>query len=80
METIASSHPEWPGEITDREYAACREFISQFDTIYTLNYDLLLYWTLMHTEEGEAPASDDGFLEHLRTILMPGVCDVGARQ
>jgi Domain of unknown function (DUF4917) len=61
VETIASSHPEWPGEITDQEYAACREFISQFDTIYTLNYDLLLYWAQMHTEEGEAPASDDGF-------------------
>ena len=31
------------------------------DTVYTLNYDLLLYWVQMHTQEGEHPSSDDGF-------------------
>jgi hypothetical protein len=61
VQTIASSHPEWPGDIEDYEYAACREFLSNFKTIYTLNYDLLLYWAQMHTEEGVDPSSDDGF-------------------
>ena len=61
VQTIASSHPEWPGEIEEREYTACRAFLANFDTIYTLNYDLLLYWAQMHTEEGVAPSSDDGF-------------------
>ena len=61
VQTIASSHPEWPGEITDHEYVACREFLSSFHSVYTLNYDLLLYWTQMHTEEGADPTSDDGF-------------------
>ncbi len=61
VQTIASSHPAWPGEVSDSEYAACRRFISYFDSIYTFNYDLLLYWVLMHTQEGEEPWSDDGF-------------------
>jgi hypothetical protein len=61
VQTIAASHPAWPGEITESEYQACRAFIAPFDTIYTFNYDLLLYWVLMHTEEGVLPASDDGF-------------------
>jgi hypothetical protein len=39
VQTIADSHPEWPGEIAESEYAACREFLSNFNTIYSLNYD-----------------------------------------
>ena len=61
VETIAHSHPAWPGEVTDDEYAHCRAFVSNFNTVYTFNYDLLLYWTQMHTEQGVAPTSDDGF-------------------
>jgi hypothetical protein len=61
VQTIAASHPEWPGEIQEHEYAACREFIGHFDNVYTLNYDLLLYWAQMHTEQGKGPSSDDGF-------------------
>lgn len=61
VQTIAASHPAQPGEIEEHEYAACREFLAAFDTIYTLNYDLLLYWAQMHTEDGTIPSSDDGF-------------------
>jgi len=61
VETIAHSHPAWPGEISEEEYIACRAFVSNFKTIYTFNYDLLLYWAQMHTEEGVDPTSDDGF-------------------
>lgn len=61
VQTIASCHPAWPGEIEEHEYVACREFISHFKNVYTLNYDLLLYWAQMHTEDGEEPTSDDGF-------------------
>jgi hypothetical protein len=61
VKTIASSHPAHPSEIDEDEYAACRKFIATFDTIYTLNYDLLLYWAQMHTEKGSDPSSDDGF-------------------
>lgn len=61
VQTIASSHPAWPGEITEAEYSACRKFLENFNTIYTFNYDLLLYWTQMHMPEGVDPTSDDGF-------------------
>jgi hypothetical protein len=61
VQTIAASHPSWPGELSEEEYQACRAFLANFNTIYTLNYDLLLYWAQMHTAEGENPSSDDGF-------------------
>lgn len=61
VQTIASSHPAWPGEIEESEYAACRKFLANFDLIYTFNYDLLLYWAKMHNEDGVTPDSDDGF-------------------
>lgn len=61
VETIANSHPGWPGDLTADEYAACRAFVANFHTVYTFNYDLLLYWAQMHTEEGADPTSDDGF-------------------
>lgn len=61
VQTIAASHPAWPGELTEHEYQSCRAFLANFDTVYTFNYDLLLYWAHMHTPEGEAPSSDDGF-------------------
>ena len=50
-ETIAEHHPSRPHEIRRQQYASCRRFLSNFDGhIYTLNYDLLLYWTLMKSE------------------------------
>lgn len=61
VNAIANSHPGNPNDITEGEYTACRQFLSHFDSIYTLNYDLLLYWVQMHTEEGARPTSDDGF-------------------
>lgn len=61
VQTIAQSHPALPGDITDDEYAACQAFLEHFSTTYTLNYDLLLYWTHMHRENRADVQSDDGF-------------------
>lgn len=61
VQTIAAHHPEHPLEITDDQYAACRQFLSNFDHIYTFNYDLLFYWALMHDEVGPDVPHDDGF-------------------
>ena len=61
-ETIAENHPARPYEITDDQYASCRRFLAHFDgSIYTLNYDLLLYWSLMHSDIPPDVKSDDGF-------------------
>lgn len=42
--TIAGNHPDRPNDISPEEYRSCRHFMSHFETFYTLNYDLLLYW------------------------------------
>jgi predicted component of type VI protein secretion system len=59
---IAQNHPERPGDIPDGRYQACRAFLSHFARIYTVSYDLLLYWAIMKQElpPPEIP-SDDGF-------------------
>lgn len=56
VQTIASNHPHVPSEISDEKFDACRRFLSYFlsgnkaGCVFTLNYDLLLYWTLMHED------------------------------
>ena len=56
IQTIAKNHPEIPNEISDNQFQSCRQFLSHFlgpenknGKVYTLNYDLLLYWTLMNS-------------------------------
>jgi hypothetical protein len=61
VQTIARSHPAMPSDIMDAEYAACQRFLAHFNNTYTLNYDLLLYWTHMHRESRADVQSDDGF-------------------
>lgn len=71
VQTIAGNHPHLPLDIPDDKFWACRRFLSYFlsganaGCVFTLNYDLLLYWTLMH---GDMPfgepiklATNDGF-------------------
>jgi hypothetical protein len=58
--TLARNHPDNVSEIQPAEYAAARHFLGHFDRIFTVNYDLLLYWTLMQEMEPEI-TSDDGF-------------------
>src|SRR5262245_12374510 len=68
---VAGRHPARPNEISDDQYYACRAFLAHFigngagGKVYTMNYDLLLYWALMHEEEDPAVrialSHDDGF-------------------
>jgi hypothetical protein len=61
VKAIAGSHPEHPDEIKEPQYTACRKFLANFESMYTLNYDLLLYWTLMRKEILPEIPCDDGF-------------------
>src|SRR6056297_1725018 len=72
IQTVANNHPNIPNEISEEQLWACRRFLSHFlgdenkdGKVYTLNYDLLLYWTLMHEDMGfDDPislAANDGF-------------------
>jgi hypothetical protein len=51
IQTICEIHPDGSNEIDDDSYTKCFSFLKHFlsqkgSHIYTLNYDLLLYWTL----------------------------------
>lgn len=71
VQTIAGNHPHIPPEIPEEKFWACRQFLSHFlagdkaGCVFTLNYDLLLYWTLMHDDlpfdEAIPLTKNDGF-------------------
>lgn len=67
VSTIAGQHPSRPNEILESQYLACLNFLKKFlsgpkgGKVYTLNYDILLYWTLMHGWEKGLIDFDDGF-------------------
>lgn len=61
VKTLAKTHPESPLEIEEHEYYACGKFLNNFKSIYTLNYDLLLYWAILHLMEYANEQFDDGF-------------------
>jgi len=71
VQTIAGNHPHIPSDIPDQKFWACRRFLAHFlegpksGCVFTLNYDLLLYWTLMHEDMPFGKpidlATNDGF-------------------
>lgn len=69
--TVAQNHPDMPNRITEEQYKSCRTFLSNFisidkaSNIYTLNYDLLLYWAYMHEMENDPIklSFNDGFVK-----------------
>lgn len=65
-QSVAGLHPDRPHEISEGRYRSVRRFLRPFKNIYTVNYDLLLYWALMQeVPDGEfthpGRAHDDGF-------------------
>ena len=62
VQAIAKRHPDRPYDIQNEQYEACRVFLEPYGHIYTLNYDVLLYWTLMQDEIDDLELRpDDGF-------------------
>ncbi|MBI5934713.1 MAG: DUF4917 family protein [Chloroflexi bacterium] len=59
--TIARNHPDLPGGISTDAYEHCKRFLSHFNHLFTVNYDLLLYWTLMQSEIQPQVNCNDGF-------------------
>lgn len=71
IRVLCEKHPERPSSITDIEYQTCAKFLSNFDRIFSLNYDLLLYWTLLQDKDGHKYIKkiDDGFRRSDKTYL-----------
>ena len=61
-EVLARKHPDHVGSIPPDEYTRVREFLAHFERIFTVNYDLLLYWATMQ-DGPESVARNDGFAE-----------------
>lgn len=64
IEVISKCHPLNPKSISEEQYLSCRNFLNNFrGKIYTLNYDLILYWVLMHflDDEKNKLTCNDGF-------------------
>lgn len=54
VNTIADSHINTPSEIPEDRLNHAADFLKQYDTIFTTNYDLLLEWVL---KRSKAPSS-----------------------
>lgn len=57
-QVLAANHPDLPYDIEESEYLAARQFLRHFERVYTLNYDMLLYWTIMKDLEPAVPRND----------------------
>lgn len=64
LSAVSKSHPRLPSEVTDKQYDAVRKFLSRFSQIFTVNYDLLMYWARNKDTEPQW-YSDDGFRKQL---------------
>lgn len=58
IDAIGTSHLSNPGEIMDSRKERAVEWLKQFGSVFTTNYDLLLYWITMNADP---PLFDDGF-------------------
>lgn len=61
VDAITHVHPHSAWTIPDSKYISARKFLSGFDGIFTLSYDLLLYWTLQQVHLSPVVARRDGF-------------------
>ena len=51
VEIITKKHPAHIHSVTDEKKAACRNWLAPYECIFTLNYDLLLYWASLDQYE-----------------------------
>lgn len=60
VKIITNNHPPKSTSLSPKEKIACVTFLKNFSKIYTVNYDLLLYWASMQDASGNF---NDGFGE-----------------
>lgn len=61
VETLTQIHPTSARSIQQPKYVAVRHFLSHFTNIFTVNYDLLLYWSVNQDELQPEVVKSDGF-------------------
>jgi hypothetical protein len=75
---VRKVHPGAKFDVPKAQLDACKTFLSHFQTLFTLNYDLLLYWTILHASPFRYY---DGFglgpqVDGFRTFAMGAHCNV----
>lgn len=66
VDTLAAIHPESAAAVDADQYAPARSFLGHFSLLFTLNYDLLLYWATnvsLTPSRGYAGPRQDGFTD-----------------
>jgi len=59
---ISTTHPDRPTDVTNDQFISVRRFLSRYDQVFTVNYDLLFYWARnMDDLPPENYSTDDGF-------------------
>lgn len=62
ISAISKTHPDLPSTVTPKQFISARLFLSKFEHVFTVNYDLLFYWARnMRNLPPKNYASDDGF-------------------
>lgn len=62
IQVISETHPLRSSNITVQEYEKAKPFVMKFKNVFTLNYDLLLYWIVNKSEiDPLGYHTDDGF-------------------
>jgi hypothetical protein len=61
IRAIHETHPAHIFAVNAERMQSTAGFLRNFGRLFTLNYDLLLYWTLVHSENGLNGLFKDGF-------------------
>lgn len=62
IQVISQTHPLRSSRVSTAQFEHAKPFIIRFDKIFTLNYDLLLYWIVNKFDiDPEGYYTDDGF-------------------
>jgi hypothetical protein len=47
---ISENHPQNTNSVTAENYATNKLFLKRFDSLFTVNYDLLMYWSVLRND------------------------------
>lgn len=61
ISTVCSIHQNVTYDSVKEQLKKASRFISQFETVFSLNYDLLVYWTIMIGNDNSRYTFKDGF-------------------
>ena len=62
VDVISQTHPPRFSRVTTQQYELAKSFLMRFQNIFTLNYDLLLYWIVNKNDvKPDGYFTDDGF-------------------